>query len=188
MEQHETPRSLAGILGGKNVGTPDEDHTIPKPEDYEFWRRYQADFWPGPQLGWVDTNPETLEPRFRPLFARRNDQPHADDLWHYRRIFYHGHYPADLYPSDITLVNWPQNDYWLGPLVGISQEEKQKHLRAAKQLSLSLLYWMQTQAPRLDGGYGYPGLRLRHDVVGTRDAWQNRCVSARVGASRRNTQ
>ncbi|TMC25127.1 MAG: FAD-dependent oxidoreductase, partial [Chloroflexi bacterium] len=98
-----------------------------------------------------------------------NDRPHADDLWHYRRIFYRKHYPDGLYPSDITLVNWPQNDYWLGPLTGVSEEEKQKHLRAAKQLSLSLLYWMQTHAPRPDGGYGYPGLRLRHDVVGTRD-------------------
>jgi len=148
---------------------PGEDHTIPKPEDYEFWRRYQADFWPGPQLGWVDTHPETLETRFRPLFDGPNDRPHADDLWHYRRIFYRKHYPDGLYPSDITLVNWPQNDYWLGPLTGVSEEEKQKHLRAAKQLSLSLLYWMQTHAPRPDGGYGYPGLRLRHDVVGTRD-------------------
>ncbi|KHF36517.1 putative FAD-binding dehydrogenase [Paenibacillus sp. P1XP2] len=23
-----------------------EDHTIDKPKDYEFWRQYQADFWP----------------------------------------------------------------------------------------------------------------------------------------------
>jgi hypothetical protein len=28
---------------------------------------------------------------------------------------------------------------------------------------------MQTEAPRHDGGYGYRGLRLRSDVVGTRD-------------------
>jgi hypothetical protein len=28
---------------------------------------------------------------------------------------------------------------------------------------------MQTEAPRHDGGYGYQGLRLRHDVVGSRD-------------------
>lgn len=30
---------------------PDEDHTIDKPRDYDFWKSYQADFWPGPQLG-----------------------------------------------------------------------------------------------------------------------------------------
>jgi hypothetical protein len=28
---------------------------------------------------------------------------------------------------------------------------------------------MQTEAPNVDGGYGYPGLRLRGDIVGTRD-------------------
>ena len=28
---------------------------------------------------------------------------------------------------------------------------------------------MQTEAPRLEGGYGYPELRLRPDVVGTED-------------------
>ena len=39
----------------------------------------------------------------------------------------------------------------------------------AKQLSLSLLYWMQTEAPRHDDGQGYPGLRLRPDVMGTED-------------------
>jgi hypothetical protein len=93
----------------------------------------------------------------------------VEDLWTFRRIFYRGHYPRDLYRSDITLVNWPQNDYWLGPLVGVSDEERQQHLRGAQQLSLSLLYWMQTEAPRGDDGVGYPGLRLRHDVVGTPD-------------------
>jgi hypothetical protein len=35
--------------------------------------------------------------------------------------------------------------------------------------SLSLLYWMQTEAPRLDGGLGYPGLRMRPDIVGSND-------------------
>lgn len=69
----------------------------------------------------------------------------------------------------ITLVNWPQNDYWLGPLAGVPEDERQRNLRGAQQLSLSLLYWMQTEAPRLDGGTGYRGLRLRHDVVGTRN-------------------
>ena len=40
-------------------------------------------------------------------------------------------------------------------------------MESAKQLSLSLLYWMQTEAPRLDGGAGYRGLRLRGDVMDT---------------------
>jgi hypothetical protein len=31
------------------------------------------------------------------------------------------------------------------------------------------MYWMQTEAPRHDGGAGYPGLRLRGDITGTTD-------------------
>jgi hypothetical protein len=42
-------------------------------------------------------------------------------------------------------------------------------LKRAKQLSLSLLYWLQTEAPRPDGGRGWRGLRLRPDITGTED-------------------
>jgi hypothetical protein len=146
---------------------PNEDHTISPPSDYGFWRNYQASFWPGPQLGWEFVDPVTLEVRREPIFTQPDSG--AVELWTFRRVFYAGHYPRGRYASDITLVNWPQNDYWLGPLVGVPDEERQKHLRAARQLSLSLVYWMQTEAPRHDGGVGYRGLRLRHDVVGTRD-------------------
>jgi hypothetical protein len=146
---------------------PAGDHTIDRPADYAFWRGYRASFWPGPQLGWEFVDPMTLEVRRQAIF----EHPSAgqEDLWTFRRILYRGHYPRGRYASDITLVNWPQNDYWLGPLVGVSDEERRRHLRGARQLSLSFLYWMQTEAPRHDGGYGYRGLRLRPDVVGTRD-------------------
>jgi hypothetical protein len=146
---------------------PGEDHTIERPADYEFWRNYRADFWPGLQLGWDFVDPVTLEVRRGGIFEPARAT--VDDLWTFRRILYHGHYQVGRYASDISLVNWPQNDYWLGPLVGVSDAERARHMRAARQLSLSLLYWMQTEAPRPDGGYGYPGLRLRHDIVGTRD-------------------
>jgi hypothetical protein len=92
------------------------------------------------------------------------------NFWLYRRINFEGYYPNGFMPSGITLVNWPHIDYWLGPLLGVSEAEKNEHLRQCKQLSFSLLYWMQTEAPRHDGsGYGYPGLRLRPDIVGTSD-------------------
>ena len=69
------------------------------------------------------------------------------------------------FDSDITLVNWPLNDYWLKPYIGRQAEA----LREARQLSLSVLYWLQTEAPRADGGTGFPGLRIRPDVTGTAD-------------------
>jgi len=148
---------------------PDDDHTIDKPADYNFWKGYQADFWPGPQLGWQDVDPQTLETRNRGVFHGPQRGRRMGDFWHYRRILDRSYYPEGFMPSDITLVNWPQIDYWLGPLLGVSQEEKEKNLRACQQLSLSFLYWMQTEAPRHDGGAGYPGLRLRPDIVGTGD-------------------
>ncbi|MDP6126243.1 MAG: FAD-dependent oxidoreductase, partial [Candidatus Latescibacteria bacterium] len=45
--------------------------------------------------------------------------------------------------------------------------EVERYLNDCKQLSLSWLYWMQTDAERPDGGVGYPGLFLRSDIVGT---------------------
>ncbi len=146
---------------------PGEDHTINKPEDYDFWRNFKSDFWPGLQLSWTTPDPTNLRTVHRPLFNGPSDAIFADDMWHFRRILYRKYYPEGFFPSDVTLVNWPQIDYWLGPVLGVSEEEKQKHLHGTQQLSLSFLYWMQTEAPRYDGGVGYPGLRLRGDLLGT---------------------
>jgi hypothetical protein len=146
---------------------PDEDHTIARPIDYDFWRNYRASFWPGPQLGWDFVDPVTLEVRHQAVFEAPGSG--KEDLWTFRRILFAGHFSPGRFASDLTLVNWPLNDYWLGPLTGVSDAERARNLRGARQLSLSLLYWMQTEAPRHDGGYGYRGLRLRGDVVGTRD-------------------
>ena len=82
-------------------------------------RSYRADFWPGPQLGWATQEPETGKPLSRPLFSESGEQ----DLWTFRRIRYGGHYADDV--SDVTLVNWPQVDYWLTPLVGVPEAERQ---------------------------------------------------------------
>lgn len=139
-----------------------EDHTIDKPEQYEFWKEYRADFWPDSMLSWKSCHPKTLEEREHTLFAV--DDRHS--LWDYRKVADKNNFAPGTFESDITIVNWPQNDYWLGPIYEVSKEEVNKHLEGARQLSLSYLYWMQTEAPRPDGGIGYPGLRLRADVVG----------------------
>ncbi|HEX2032751.1 MAG TPA: FAD-dependent oxidoreductase, partial [Chloroflexota bacterium] len=49
------------------------------------------------------------------------------------------------------------------------EEEVRRYLEEARQLSLSLCYWLQTEAPRPDGGQGYPGLYPRPDLVGSAD-------------------
>jgi FAD dependent oxidoreductase len=141
---------------------PGEDHTIEKPRQYEHWRDYRPHGWPGPLLSWTTVRPETREPITRSLFEAKDDHP----WWHYRRILDRSNFEDGFARSDVTVVNWPQNDYWFGPVVGVEAPEQVRHLEAARQLSLSLLYWLQTEAPRPDGGIGYPGLHLRGDVVG----------------------
>jgi hypothetical protein len=139
------------------------DFTIERPEQYDFWRQYKAEFWPDKQLSWMGLVPHTLEPIRYSLFPDGK----SFSLWKYRRLIDQSQFQEGTFDSDITVVNWPQNDYWLGSIIDVSPEERARHLEGARQLSLSLLYWMQTEAPRPDGKFGYPGLRLRADVMGT---------------------
>ncbi len=143
-----------------------EDHTIDKPEDYEFWRDYTPQLrpknWPGKLLSWQMSNPITLESRAVKFDPRESTgKPGPLNLWLYRRIRAKQHY-EDNSGADITLVNWPQNDYWLGNLHEVPEQEAALHLRRARTLSLSLLYWMQTVE-------GWKGLRIRPDQTGTAD-------------------
>jgi len=150
-----------------------EDHTIDKPEEYGFWRDYVPRMtppWSGKLLSWSMSDPRTLKERavmFDPT-AERSPAGRLN-LFIYRRIANKRNYAPWTYASDISLINWPQNDYWLGNLHEVSDEEAGRHLKRGKQLSLSLLYWMQTEAPRPDGGQGWKGLRLRGDLMGSED-------------------
>ena len=90
-------------------------------------------------------------------------------FWTYRRIADRDLFQPAFYRSDITIVNWPQNDFSFGRICDVSPASARKHLAEAKELSLSLLYWLQTEAPLPDGGTGWKGLRLRPDIVDTED-------------------
>jgi hypothetical protein len=149
-----------------------EDHTIERPDQYDFWRDYVPSIhpaWPGKWLDWTYTHPRSLEPRRLGFNPANGPFKGVINLWSYRRIAARSNFEPGTYRSDISLVNWPQNDYLLGSIVDVTQETLDRHVRSAKQLSLSMLYWMQTEAPRHDDGQGYPGLRLRPDVMGTED-------------------
>ncbi len=144
-----------------------EDHTIEKPAEYGFWRDFVPGLkppWPGKLLSLIYSNPITLQPRDYGF-----DPEQATGFFHYRRIIDRRNFREGTYAGDITLVNWPQNDYLLGNPFEVAADEATRHIARAKQLSLSLLYWLQTEAPRPDGGTGWKGLRLRPDIVGTED-------------------
>jgi len=148
---------------------PGEDHTIDRPEGYEHWRSWKLDYWPGPQLGFTVLDHFTHEPKQRLLFAGDTDEETLRDMWHFRRIAYRRLFEPGFYASDVSIFCNGQNEYHCKPLLGVSPEAQANALVEAKALSLSSLYWLQTEAPRPDGGQGYSGLRLRRDVFETVD-------------------
>jgi hypothetical protein len=150
-----------------------EDHTIDRPDEYGFWRDYVPSLrppWPGRLLSWDQPDPRTLKTRTG-AFDPEAPAPVGGPLnfMIYRRILHKGNFQPGAFMTDISIVNWPMNDYFLGPLIGVTPAQAARHVQRGKQLSLSLLYWLQTEAPRPDGGAGWRGLRLRPDVVGTAD-------------------
>ena len=155
------------------------DNTIDRPENYDYWRNYAPSFWGDSMLSFTAPNPRTLEPEVRTLSVNSelrdlaHDDPRFDpgdrDLWEFRRIAARQTFLPGAYRSDIVLANWPQLDYLDGSI--IDTDDREQHLAAAKEQSRSFFYWLQTEAPRPDGGTGWPGLRLRGDVVGTDDGF-----------------
>ncbi|OPG07551.1 FAD-dependent oxidoreductase [Microbispora sp. GKU 823] len=147
---------------------PGTDNTIERPAGYAAWRDYRPAEWPGPLLSWEVSDHVTHRTRRRPLFT--DTEPAGGvryDLWHARRVLDSGHLGSGW--SDVTAAAWPMMDYARLPLIGVSEQERELALHEARQLSLSFLYWMQTEAPRHDGGHGYPELRPRGDLTGTPD-------------------
>lgn len=149
---------------------PGASHVIEKPRQWERWRDYVPKLtpaWPGKLLSWTYANPRTCGPKLSCLFAEHSAKG-ANPLWLYRRVVRPDIYTGER-PHEVTLVNWPQNDYWEGNVIDQPADVVARRLEESRQLSLSLMYWMQTEAPRPDGGRGYPGLYLRPDLTGTAD-------------------
>ncbi|HVT70773.1 MAG TPA: FAD-dependent oxidoreductase [Trebonia sp.] len=147
---------------------PDRDNTIERPADYEQWRSFTPPEWPGPLLSWEVSDHITHLPRVRPLFT----DPVADggvryDLWHARRVLDRRHLDGGW--SDVTAAAWPMMDYTRLPLLGVDAAARQRALAGARSLTRSFIYWMQTEAPRHDGGTGYPELAPRPEISGRPD-------------------
>ncbi|MCC5935630.1 MAG: FAD-dependent oxidoreductase, partial [Balneolales bacterium] len=110
---------------------PGENWTIPKPRDYDFWINYTPEMsppWAGKLLEMNYSSPRDLQPKdlaFHPL-AKTFDG--ILNLWNYRRIINKNNFKEGLFPGDITIVNWPQNDYFPGNLIDVSEADVKKHI------------------------------------------------------------
>lgn len=151
---------------------PGEDWTIKRPEEYGFWKDYVPSLkhpWSGKLLSLTYCNPQTLEPRtfdFHPEGMTFNGRM---NWWNYRKIIDRNSFRPGFFKGDLSVVNWPQNDFLLGRIVDVDERTFKRNVDRARQLTLSLVYWLQTEVERPDGGKGWPGIRLRTDASGTDD-------------------
>ncbi|ANH83931.1 FAD-dependent oxidoreductase [Niabella ginsenosidivorans] len=149
-----------------------EDHRIDKPENYNFWKDFIPPLkpsWPGKLLSLYYSSPSTLKPKKLGFDPTGKTTEGVLNLWNYRRIIDHRNFKEGLYKGNLSLINWPQNDYFLGNIIDVDERTFNKQVAKGKELSRSLLYWLQTEVERPDGGQGWPGLLLRTDMLGTAD-------------------
>ncbi len=138
---------------------PGERHPIPRPPDYDRNAREQPYTL---AIGAAEGRPAAYG-----MFVARPGT--YGPFWTYRRLIDASLFADAAYPHDIAMINWPGNDYRGGNILVPSAAEQIAHLRAAKNLSLGLLWWLQHECDRDDGGKGYPEFRLRPDVMGSAD-------------------
>lgn len=134
---------------------------IDRPASYDFWRDYEPPHWTGRLFSETYPHVQTGEPARLPILS--------DTAWSwfsYRQVTRED-VPTGRRP--ITAMNWPQNDYCLRPMIGVSAEAAQEAEQSARDLTLASIYWLQTEAPRPDGGTGIPELRLSPDAAGSHD-------------------
>ena len=143
-------------------------HTIPKPERYEHYRDGQpyslrihvhgGEIY-GEETRWLEY--QVLEPA----------PGTKGGLWTYRRLIDASLFPPQsAYPNDISMLNWPGNDYRDQSILDRSSLEQAQALQDAKRVSLGFLYWLQAEAPRPGAAPGFPELKPRPDVFDTPDA------------------
>lgn len=139
----------------------------PTPATYEHWRSHRL-----PHYEHALFSPQ-MPGRGRGVSATLPFSASGDtlDWWRYRRVVSAAQWqarPHHPHPGDVTLLNWAQNDYALRPLLDgpLSMAQVQAQ---ARDLTLCLLHWLQTEAPRPAGGQGFPEWQPAPDLLGTAD-------------------
>ena len=133
---------------------PGGNFTGSKPEDYEKLRDGQPFRLLGP-------GGKFFELRFNENGRR------IVPFWYYRCLVDHRNFDDPAMRFDRAVINVGSNDYHDASF--IENPRREEILEEAGKLSRAYLYWLQTEAPRDDGGRGYPELRVVPEATGTPD-------------------
>ncbi len=143
------------------------DYTIPKPPLYETFRQHMMPYDKYPLYSMFGPDSSTGKAKQFGMFVgeRGENGEELFPLFIYRRIVKADYFTDGSQPYDVTLINWPQNDFFLGNIIDCQDAAQNRDL--AQQFTLGFVYWLQTEAPRPDGGKGYPWFRLAPEYLGT---------------------
>ena len=145
-----------------------ERHVIARPEKYEGYRDGQPYSLRIHVHGGEIYGEETRWLEYQVLEQAPDTK---GGLWTYRRLIDASLFPpAAGYPRDISMLNWPGNDYRDQSILDRSPLEQARALQDAKRVSLGFLYWLQAEAPRPGVAPGFPELKPRPDVFASADA------------------
>ena len=159
------PATYTAALENRLTG----DYTIPKPALYDEFRSLMMPYDKYPVFSMYGPDSSTGKAKRFGMFPGETDENGNElfPLFKYRRIVNAAYFTDGSHPYDVTLVNWPQNDFFLGNLFDCPDAAENDY--RARQFTLSFVYWLQTEAPRADGGKGYPFFRLAGEYLGTED-------------------
>ena len=142
-----------------------EHHVIARPARYDFFRAAQpyslrievhgGEIY-GEESGWLSYKVFETMPGTK------------GGLLTYRRLIDNAQF-GPSYPTELSIFNWPGNDYRETSIIDRPAAAVAAALQDAKRASLGFLHWVQTEAPTAADRLGAPELRLQPDIMGTTD-------------------
>ncbi len=144
------------------------DYVIEKPAEYERFKKLMMPYDRYPVFSMYGPDSSTGKAKLFGMFNGETDKNGNKlfGLYTYRRIVNSGHFKDGAVPYDVTMLNWPQNDYFMGNTFDCEHPEANRE--EAKEFTKSFFYWLQTEAPNGDKK-GYPFFAPCGDAVGTSD-------------------
>jgi hypothetical protein len=151
---------------------PEGPHRIiPKPPGYDSFKA----------LGEYTLGYDYSDARGRVYYKVFRTVPGAGGpFWTYRRLVAASSFQENpRYATDLSLINWRGNDFHDENMLGSflfgtasgmpSVGQQLRVLWRGKWFAQGFLYWLQTECPRDEGGFGYPEMQLAEGALGSDD-------------------
>lgn len=138
---------------------PKTDNTIPRPHLYDYFNNQGKYSLLGYKM-------------FQNAYVTKSSSEKKLELmpfWTYRRLLDMTAFDDRRIANDVACINWYSQDFREHNIIDKPPHIVSHYLSLAKACSLGFLYWLQTEAPRDEGGKGYPEIKLKVEALNTTD-------------------